>query len=62
MPLLKGSSDDIVRQNFQELRSTGKYSEPQCWAIAMKTAGKTKAADRAKKGVIAKPRNNMKVK
>lgn len=40
MPLLKGSSPDIISQNIKELRSTGKYSEKQCTAIAMKTARK----------------------
>lgn len=62
MPLLKGSSNDIIRANYKELKDTGKYSEAQSWAIAMKTAGKSKSADRAKKGVMAKKKNRVKVK
>lgn len=62
MPLLEGSSNDIIRQNYQELKGTGKYSDAQCWAIAMKKAGKSKSAERAKKGVMKKTKNKVKVK
>jgi len=63
MPLIEGNSDDVIRANYKELKSTGKYSDAQCWAISMKNAGKSKAAERAKKGVTAKPRkNHMKIK
>jgi hypothetical protein len=63
MPLLDGSSDDIIRENYKELKSTGKYSEAQCWAIAMKKGGKSKAAERAVDGVTAKPKaNKMRIK
>jgi len=40
MPLLKGTSRDIIDQNRNDLRQTGKYSEAQCTAIAMKHSRK----------------------
>ena len=37
MPLLKGSSKEVISQNIKELRHSG-YPENQAVAIAMKTA------------------------
>lgn len=62
MPLIKGSSDEIISLNIKELRNTGKFSESQAVAIALKTANKHKAVDRAKKGVTANKRNRVEVK
>lgn len=39
MPLIKGSSDDIVSSNISELRKSGR-PEAQAVAIALHTAGK----------------------
>lgn len=55
MPLLDGTSDDIIRTNQQELKRSG-MSDKQAWAVALKKANKAKAAERAKKGVAAKSR------
>lgn len=41
MPLLKGSTPDIVSANVKELRNAG-HAENQAIAIAMKTANKGK--------------------
>lgn len=60
MPLLKGHSDDIVSTNIKELRAAG-YPENQAVAIALKTAGKSKAAARASKKVAAKSKTGFKV-
>lgn len=51
MPLLKGNRPDVIRSNYKELKNTGKYSDKQCWAIAMKTARKSTAMKRVKKMV-----------
>lgn len=61
MPLLEGSSQDIINTNIKQLRNDG-FNEKQSVAIALKKAGKAKAADRAKKGVMAKKRNKVAVK
>ena len=53
MPLLKGTSDDVVSSNISTLRNEGR-SEAQAVAISMRMAGKAKAAKRSVKGVIAK--------
>jgi hypothetical protein len=61
MPMLPGTSDDIIRENYLELKRAGK-SEKQAWAIALKAANKHKAAERAKKGVTAQPKTQVKIK
>jgi hypothetical protein len=55
--LLDGSSDDIIRTNHKCLCDEG-MSEAQAWSVVLKKANKTKAAERAKQGVMAKPRKN----
>ena len=40
MHLLKGSSPDIIHENKKTLKQTGKYSDAQCTAIAMKHSKK----------------------
>lgn len=40
MPLLEGSSDDIIKKNIEELMSTGKYTAEQAAAIAYEKAGR----------------------
>jgi hypothetical protein len=58
MPLLKGSDRSIISQNISELRKTGKYSEAQAVAIAMKHSRKgtgKKLASIAKKVTHANP-------
>lgn len=44
MPLEKGSSDETVSQNIRELMHTGKYTQEQAVAIAMKQAGRSRDA------------------
>ena len=61
MPLLKGHSQGVIDTNISELRRNGR-SESQAVAIALKTANKHKAADRATKGVTANKRNRVEVK
>lgn len=53
MPLLEGHSDDIVSSNIKELRNSG-FKENQAVAIALKKAGKSKAAAKATDKVVAK--------
>lgn len=48
MPLLKGSSNDVVSANIRELRNSG-YDEKQSVAIAMSKAGKNKKKRKSKK-------------
>jgi hypothetical protein len=55
--LLDGSSDDIIKENHRCLCEEG-MSEAQAWSVVLKKANKGKAAERAKKGVMAKPRKN----
>jgi hypothetical protein len=59
--LLDGNSDDIIKQNQKCLCDEG-MGEAQAWSVALKKAKKGKAADRAKKGVTAKPRNKVEIK
>lgn len=40
MPLIKGSSNDIVSSNVRELRNSG-YAEDQAVAIALSKAGRS---------------------
>jgi hypothetical protein len=55
--LLDGDSDDIIRQNQKSLCDCG-MNDAQAWSVALKRAKKAKAADRAKKGMMSKPRKN----
>jgi len=48
MPLMKGSSQDIISGNIAELRRSG-YPEKQAVAIAYSHAGKSKKKKKAKK-------------
>lgn len=48
MPLMKGSSKDIVGENIRELRHSG-YPEDQAIAIAMDKAHKGKPKSKKKK-------------
>ena len=41
-PMYKGSSKKTISKNVKELMHTGKYSQRQSVAIAMKKAGKAK--------------------
>lgn len=41
MPLLRGSSNDVVHQNYKELKASGR-PDAQSWAIALQHAGKRK--------------------
>ena len=59
--LLEGSSDDIIRTNHKCLCEEG-MDEKQAWSVVLKKANKARAADRAVKGVTAKPRERVKVK
>ena len=43
MPLMKGSSDEIISENIAELRRAG-HPEAQAIAIAMKQAGRARSA------------------
>lgn len=47
MPLMKGSSKGVISENIRELRHSGR-PEAQAITIAMKKAGKTKKAKKAK--------------
>jgi len=40
MPLVKGKSNDAISHNIAELMATGKYTQQQAVAIALKNAGK----------------------
>lgn len=42
MPLLDGSSDDVIARNARELMDAG-HPEDQAWAIAYKKAGRSRA-------------------
>ena len=53
MPLLVGSSNDVVSENIRTLKKEGK-SHDQALAIALSMAGKDKTASRTKKKVVAK--------
>ena len=59
--LLDGTSDDIIKQNHKCLCDEG-MDHNQAWSVALKKANKAKAAERAKTGIIAKPKNGVKVK
>lgn len=48
MPLLKGSSDEVIGANIGELRKSG-YPEKQAIAIAFSKAGKSKKKKKDKK-------------
>jgi hypothetical protein len=58
--LLPGDSNDIIQQNQKSLCADG-MSEAQAMHLALKHAKKGKAVDRAKNGVMAKKRNQVKV-
>ncbi len=47
MPLMKGSSKDVIGGNISELRRSG-YPEKQAIAIAFSKAGKSKKKKKAK--------------
>ena len=53
IPLLKGSSREVIGENIRELRNTGR-PEDQAIAIAMNTAGKARPK-KGKKPHIGKP-------
>lgn len=53
MPLLKGSSDDIVAANISELRHSG-MPEKQAIAIALKKANKHRAKSKSIGAKVAK--------
>ena len=42
MPLKKGTDNSTVSANVKELITTGKYSQAQAVAIAMRQAGRAK--------------------
>jgi len=48
MPLLKGSSKEVISSNISELRHSG-YPEKQAVAIALSNARKSKKKKHAKK-------------
>lgn len=48
MPLLHGSSKEIISQNISELRHSG-YPEKQSIAIAYSKAGKSRKKKKSKK-------------
>ena len=48
MPLLKGSSDEVVSSNISELRNSG-YPEKQSIAIALSEAGRSNKNKKKKK-------------
>lgn len=50
MPLMKGSSQDIISGNISELRRAG-HPESQAVAIAYKEAGKSKKKGKKKKAL-----------
>lgn len=59
--LLKGKSNDIIKQNQTALCSDG-MGEAQAWHLALKHANKSsKSVDRAVKGVTAKNKSKVKV-
>ncbi|MFA7164592.1 MAG: hypothetical protein WC124_01930 [Desulfoplanes sp.] len=45
IPLLDGSSDDIIKANIKELMATGKYTQEQAAAIAYEKAGRKPKAN-----------------
>jgi hypothetical protein len=53
--LFPGTSNDIIGQNVKALKAQG-HSDAHATHLALKFAKKGKAADRAKKKVVAKPR------
>ena len=57
MPLLKGSSNDIIAENVRSLKNEGK-SVAQAHAIAYKMAGRTKAKSKAVAKKATTPRGN----
>lgn len=48
MPLMKGSSKEVISQNIRELRNSGR-PEKQAIAIAFSVAGKSKDKKKSKK-------------
>ena len=54
MPLMNGSSNEVVSQNIRELRNAG-HPEDQAIAIAMKQAGKGPKKPKNEKKAAAAP-------
>lgn len=56
MPLLKGSSKEVIAENIRTMRGEGR-DEAQAVAIAYKHAGKGKSTGKAAKRVANKPKD-----
>ena len=48
MPLLSGSSDEVIGENIREMRNSG-HSEAQAIAASMRNAGRSKKKKKGKK-------------
>ena len=57
MPLLRGSSKEVIAENIRELMHKGGRTQAQSIAIAYRMAGKSKDVTRTKKGVSRKSHN-----